>query len=564
MNERFETIPGLIDFTADQFREKTALQIRRGGRFFQVSFQDLKSQMDDAAAGLRSMGVSPGGRVAILSENRPEWAVSYLGILRSGCTAVPLCSQLKTHELRHVLSLVKCEYLFASASYLEQALEIKGGLSFCKGVISLDGESDLTLADLLIRGRDMGSPLPMPSAEDVAVLIFTSGTTGTARGVMLSHRNIISNVMSLYEALSYGPDDNLISVLPLYHTFEATCGMLSPLAKGASVTYARSLRSSEIIKDVRDSGATIMLCVPLLYEKLLAGIRRGVKKAHILERGLFRSIWGVSKGLELIRVRPGRMFFRSLRKRAGLGTLRLMICGGAPLSPEVPSALQRLGFTFLEGYGLTEASPVLTVSREGKERIGSVGQALSGVDLRIHNPDENGIGEVVAKGDNIMLGYFENPEETAKVIRDGWLHTGDLGRLDEQGYLYIMGRTKSLIVTKAGKNVYPEEIEEELSKSRFIKEVLVVGRTDPETKRERVHVIAYPDQEAIDAEAEARGKQYAREEIQALIGEEVKRCTEGLPDYKKVKEFELREEEFPKTATGKIKRFLFQEKSLRL
>ncbi|TET44317.1 long-chain fatty acid--CoA ligase [candidate division TA06 bacterium] len=564
MSPRFGTIPALVDFAAETYKDKPALQIRRGGRFFQISFQELKSRSEKVAGGLVAVGVSPAGRIAILSENRPEWAISYLATLRAGCTAVPLCSQLKTQELRHIMSVVKSEYLFASARHLEQAFEITEGLRFFKGVISLDGESELTLADLIVKGEDAQSLPPMPSPEGLAVLLFTSGTTGKAKGVMLSHKNIVSNVMSTYEGLSYGSVDNLISVLPLYHTFEATCGMLSPLAKGASVTYARSLKSTEIVKDIQDSGATIMLCVPLLYEKLLAGIHRRLKNARVLDRGLFRTAWGISKGLEHLHVRPGKMLFKSLRKRAGLQTLRLMICGGAPLSPEVGLAFRRLGFTFLEGYGLTEASAVVTVDREGKERLGSVGPALPGIDLRIDNPDENGIGEIAVRGDSVMLGYFEDPQGTAKTIRDGWLYTGDLGRLDKHGYLYITGRSKNLIVTKAGKNVYPEEIEEELLKSDFVKEVVVVGRTDPQTKRERIHAMVYPDYEMIDAEGEVKGRAYTKEEVEALIGEEVKKCNEGLADYKKMKEFELREEEFPKTATGKIKRYLFQEKALRL
>ena len=559
-----ETIPELMLAVSEEYKDRTALQIARAGRFFRLSFEELRSQMEHGAAGLVSMGLKPGARVAILSENRPEWAVSYLATLMAGCTSVPLCPQLKGHELKHILTLSKSEYLFASASYMERASEITEGSPSFKGIISLDGESDLTLATLQMKGKDSSASLPAVSPDDLAVLIFTSGTTGTAKGVMLSHKNIIANVKSLCEALHLEPTDGLLSVLPLYHTFEATCGMLAPLAEGASVTYARSLKPREILKDAKDSGSTVILCVPLLYEKLLAGIERGVKKAGVFHKAFFRSAWTVSKGLESIHIRPGRFLFRTLRNRAGIGSLRMMICGGAPLSPEVTEAFRRLGFMFLEGYGLTEASPVLTVNREGKERVGSVGQPLPGVELRIENPDEQGVGEIAARGENVMVGYFEAPEETDRVLRDGWLFTGDLGKLDENGYLYITGRSKSVIVTKAGKNVYPEGIEEELMKSRLVKEALVVGRTDPESKREKVHAIVYPDYEAINERGAARGRQFSKEEIEALVRDEVKRCSASLPDYKKIKEFEIREEEFPKTATGKIKRFQFQQRSLKL
>ncbi len=560
----FKTIPELVGRSAEEHKGSTALRMRRGGRFFEVSFEQLKEEMEQIAAGLQARGVKPGGRIAILSENRPEWAVAYLAILRAGCASVPLCPQLKAHELKHILSVAGCEYLFASASYLEVSAEITDGLPSIKGIISLDGDGPLSSADLAIEGKDSGAKPQMPAEDDLAGLLFTSGTTGMAKGVMLSHKNIISDVKSLCEALEVTPQDNMISVLPLYHTFEATCGMLAPLAKGACVTYARSFKPREILKDIQETKGTIILGVPLLYEMVLDGIFTGVKKARPLQRGVFRTAWGLSKGLEAVNVRPGRLLFRSLRKKAGINTLRLMICGGAPLSHEYATGFKRLGFTFLEGYGLTEASPVLTVNRLGKEKIGSVGQALPGVEVKIYNPDETGVGEIVARGNNIMQGYFEAPQETEKVLRDGWLHTGDLGRLDEDGYLYITGRAKSLIVTKAGKNVYPEDIEDELGKSTLLKEVLVVGRTDPETKREKIHAIVFPNYELLDAQAGQRGKPFTSEEIELLVGEEVKKCNAALPDYKKIKEFEIRQEEFPKTSMGKIKRFLFQEKALKL
>jgi long-chain acyl-CoA synthetase len=564
MKMEFTTIPELIRDVSSEFRDRTALQMRRGGRFFQVSFSELGSHMEDSAAGLASLGVQPGARLAILSENRPEWAISYLGVLRAACVSVPLCPQLKAPELRHILTLTESEYLFTSASHMDRALEIVEGLSFVKGIISMDDESDLTLSSLQIRGRDESATPSMPSESDLAALLFTSGTTGKAKGVMLSHKNIVSNVKSLCRALLLKPDDNLISVLPLYHTFESTCGMLAPLAEGASITYATSIKPREIIRDIRDSGATIILCVPLLYEKILAGIDRGVKKAGAFRRGFFKAAWSISKGLESVHIRPGKMFFSSVRKKAGLGSLRLMISGAAALSPEVGRALRTLGFSLIEGYGLTEASPVLTVNREGRERLGSVGQALDGIDLKICNPDEQGVGEITARGDNVMMGYFEAPEETAMVLKEGWLHTGDLGRIDTDGYLFITGRLKSVIVTKAGKNVYPEVIEEELMKSRFVKEALAVGRMDPESKREKVHAIVHPDYEIINKEASARGSRLSKDDIESLVREEVKKCNAALPDYRKIKEFEIREEEFPKTATGKIKRFEFQERSVAL
>jgi long-chain acyl-CoA synthetase len=559
-----KTIPELVARSADEHKGNIALRMRRGGRFFEISFEELKQETEDMAAGLQAKGVKPGARIAILSENRPEWAIAYLATLRAGCASVPLCPQLKAHELKHILSVAGCEYLFASASFAEVGAEITDGLPSIKGIISLDGDGPLSSSDLAIEGKDSGAHPGMPSEDDLAGLLFTSGTTGMAKGVMLSHKNIVSDVESLCEALEVTPLDNMISVLPLYHTFEATCGMLAPLAMGACVTYARSFKPREILKDIQDTKGTIILGVPLLYEMVLAGIYSGVKKARPLERGVFKTAWGLSRGLEALHLRPGKFLFKSFRKKAGMSSLRLMICGGAPLSHEYAMGFKRLGFTFLEGYGLTEASPVLTVNRLGKEKIGSVGQALPRVEVKIYNPDDTGVGEIIARGDNVMQGYFGAPQETEKVLRDGWLHTGDLGRLDKDGYLYITGRAKSLIVTKAGKNVYPEDIEDELGKSRLLKEVLVVGRTDPETKREKIHAIVFPDYEVLDAEAAERGKPFTSEEIELLVGEEVKKCNTALPDYKKIKEFEIRQEEFPKTSMGKIKRFLFQEKALKV
>jgi long-chain acyl-CoA synthetase len=427
----------------------------------------------------------------------------------------------------------------------------------------------LILNDFIRKGQKLiaeGSFLPderRVNLDDRLAIIFTSGTTGKSKGVILTHRNVMFDAISTSKIVEYKNSDNLISILPLHHTFEATAGFIYPLYLGATITYARSLKSKEIIDDIKDTKATVMLGVPLLFEKMLKGLKKGVSGQKKIIKTVVKTNLCIVRGIrKIFHLETGGALFKSLRKKAGLDSLRLLISGGAALPLWVSEGFRELGFNIIQGYGLTETSPITNVNPLEKVKPASIGPPIPGIEMRIINPDENGIGEIIIKGPIVMQGYYQDEEETNKVIKNGWLYTGDFGRVDEDNYFYVTGRKKSVIVTQAGKNIYPEGVEQELLSSDYIEEVLVVGRINPETGREEVHAIVYPTWETIDRYTEEKGIKQTENWRNSFFKEEIEKCCRDLADYKRVKSFSIREEEFPKTTTKKIKRFLFQESTI--
>ena len=551
------TIKGMLARSAGLYPHQTALQIRRGGDFYKVSYRDLKERAEQLAAGLSLKGIKFGDRVALIGENCPEWVESYMAVASLGAVLVPLDTQLKSQEIRHILTDSEAVALIATPSFRETVEEATARLAGLKHILPMNNLS------ALYETPEPKTLKRQVQLDDLAAIIYTSGTTGQSKGVMLSHKNIMADVDSAYQVFQYDHHDNFISVLPLHHTFEATCGMLVPLYVGATITYAQSLKSRDIINDIRDSRATMMVGVPLLYEKMYQGIVRAVKEKPLLTRMAFSTSNGLVRSIKTITgKRAGGQVFKSLREKAGLSTLRLFVSGGAALSPEVGRGFETLGFQIIQGYGLTESAPVLTINTVDNPDHASVGAPVTCVELKIVDPDANGIGEIAAKGPNVMLGYYKNPKATEAVIRDGWLYTGDLGYIDKRGCLYITGRAKNLIVSAAGKNIYPEEVEAQLLNSRFIAEVLVIGEQNPQTGREEVHAIIYPSFEALDEHAAKHKLTMDTAQIEKIIKEEVRHQCGHLADYKRVKHFSLREEEFPKTTTRKIKRYLFVGKKV--
>jgi long-chain acyl-CoA synthetase len=303
-----------------------------------------------------------------------------------------------------------------------------------------------------------------------------------------------------------------------------------------------------------------LLGVPLLYVKLHAGILRGVSQKPLPVRAMFRGMMGMVKGLRAgLGLRVGRTVFRGLREKAGLGTMRLFICGGAPLPSSIPQGFEDLGISFVQGYGLTETSPVLTVNPAERPRHDSVGVPVPGAEVRIDGEGPDGVGEIVARGEIVMRGYYHQPEMTAEVLRDGWFHTGDLGRFDSDGYLYISGRLKNVIVTRGGKNVYPEEIEAALNASPLVLESLVYGIPEEDGGGEEIGAILVPDREQFEQMGAARGASYAWEEMEAAAREAVRALNGQMADYKRIRSLVVREEELPKTSTRKVRRFEIPE-----
>lgn len=542
----------LLEKLETDFPDIVAFRIKRDGAYFEMSGRDVVDQAKALGGRLRSQGLQPGDRVGLLSENRPEWGVSYLAIVCHGFTAVPLDRLLKSQEIRNILEDSGAVAAIVSNEFLGDIQTIASDLPALRHVLSMDELVD-------VGTTESENYLHAADPEDLAALIYTSGTTGQPKGVMLSHRNIMSNVDACRQSISFTRGDNFLSVLPLHHTFECTAGFLSPLYGGASVTYVGSLKSRDIIDTMKETSATIMLGVPLLYEKMYAGIMRAVRSKPSNVQRIFNLSMGLVKGAQKVGLQLGSTVFKGLREKGGFGTVRFFVSGAAALPVEVSEGFERLGIRILQGYGLTETSPVVSVNRFDAPKNDSVGPPIPGVDIRIDSPDETGVGEIVIRGDNIMQGYYKNQEATDEILRDGWLHTGDSGRVDGDGHLHISGRIKNVIVTRAGKNIYPEEVEGEIVQSPYIAEILVLAHVDDTSGDETVKAIAVPDYEYLEDEEKETGQKRTDQEIERKIKEEVKERCANLADYKRPKTIEIRKEEFPKTSTRKIKRFLLKQ-----
>jgi long-chain acyl-CoA synthetase len=372
---------------------------------------------------------------------------------------------------------------------------------------------------------------------------------------MLSHANLLSNAEAVARSIDCGPGDRMLSILPIHHTFEFTIGFLCTLRTGASVAYARGLDSKQLREDMRGSEATIFVAVPLLYEKLLTAIHRGIEDLALPRRLLVKSLLAFTRLVRwTTRVRIGRSLLRAVREKTGLQRVRIFACGAAPLAPEVFWGYTDLGWTMVEGYGLTETSPVVCFNPPARSNPGAVGWPLVGIEVRIDSPDAEGNGEIAVRGPNVMLGYYGNPVATAEVMRDGWFYTGDLGRFLADGRVKITGRLKNMIATAAGKKIYPEEIEVQLINSPYVLEAVVAGGRDPRGEREEVHAYIYPNLPELELLARAQGRACDDAFVESVLRSDVDDRCEALAPYKRVKRLIVRRQEFPKTTTGKIKR----------
>jgi long-chain acyl-CoA synthetase len=545
-----QTIPELLEHAAALWQDRPYLVSRTGNVVSCRSYGQVLELVQQVAGGLIEQGVRPQDRIALLSENRAEWVIVYFSILAAGAVVIPLDALMSLSEVRNIIKESGARTLIVSQK-LQTALNESGS--------SIEGIErtfllDATALENLSLPRKAGVALPKIDPDNVAVIIFTSGTTGHSKGVVLTHNNLCSNVEGIRSTIHTSQHDNFFMLLPLNHTFSSTVSMLCPLACGASVTLATSYKSRDILDDIRLCGVTLLPGVPQVYENIMAGIKRAVAEAGLAKRVLFNFLYFLSSIYERFGIPAGRLLFRSLRKKAGLDSLWLMISGGAALRTDLNHFFARLGFTLIQGYGLTETSPVLSVNLPHCNRIGSVGPALKGVEIKIANPDKTGIGEICARGPNVMQGYFENPEATAEVLKEGWFYTGDAGYLDRHSYLYITGRLKNVIITGAGKNVYPEEIESRLNASPFILESLVLGVERKRGTGEELYALVVPDKIYVEGEQAAGKAVDLQNEIKRVVDE----YNSSVPQYRQIRQWQLREEEFTKTSSRKIKRFLYK------
>ena len=549
-------VPDLIERGAQAFGDRPFVLRHEPTGWRGYSFEGAARAVRSFAHLLTDQGVSSGARIAIQSENRPEWGLAYLGVLAAGGVAVPLDLQLTPEETGEILATAEATHAIVSRRSRTGMDAARRARRPSLSLVSLDDESDLpSWSEALRRFPDPGVLHLQGPAEEVAVVLFTSGTTGAAKGVMLTHANLLSNVEAVAGTLEFGAADCFLSVLPLHHTFEFMGGFLCPLRVGASVAYARGLKSGELREDIATARATLLLGVPLLHEKFLEGLHRGIDHAPLPRRWLSRGLLAASRAIRLTTGRRvGHTLLRPLRERAGLGSLRLLVSGAAALAPEVLWEFVDLGIPLIEGYGLTECSPVVAANHPPRPNAGAVGWPLPGVDVRIEDPDDEGNGEVLVRGPNVMKGYYHDPARTAEVLRDGWLHTGDLGKRLPDGRLKITGRLKTMIATAAGKKVYPEEVEARLSRTPYVLEVVVVGGHGAHAEREEVHAHVFPNLEKLEALARDQGRSLDDAYVETTIRREVDALSQALAPYKRARRVIVRREPFPRTATGKIVR----------
>lgn len=549
-------LPQLIDFAAARYGASPFLLHHANGGWQSLSYSDAARAVHAFTALLEELGVKSGDRVGIQSENRPEWGLAYLAALEAGAVVVPIDAQLQAQEVAEILVTAEARFCIVTA-------RLRGVVETARRervpdlrLVSLDpvaGEPGWDVAQAKFPNERPRPPRAEPG--DLAVLLFTSGTTGHAKGVMLSHTNLLSNVEAVARAFEFGPADRFLSVLPLHHTFESTGGFLCPMRVGASVAYARGLNSRELREDMASSKTTLFIAVPLLYEKLLNAIRTGIGESPAPRRWFVNALLFVTRVVRRATgLRLGRTLLKPVRERAGLGSLRIFVSGAAPLAPEVFWGLLDLGLPVVEGYGLTETSPVACANRLQHPEPGGVGWPVPGVEVRIVEPDAEGNGEIAIRGPNVMIGYYGNPAGTAEVLRDGWFFTGDLGRFLPDGRVRITGRLKNMIATAAGKKIYPEEVETHLANSPFILEVVVTGGRSTHGDREEVHAHVHPNLPALEAHAKALGKPFDDAFVERVLREDIEARCASLASYKRVKRVIVHHEEFAKTTTGKIRR----------
>jgi len=543
------SIPDTVINSARKFPDSVAVrEPAELGKFKSVSYRQLANNIDWLARGILENRKQP--VVAVVGKNSISWYTAYLAVHRAGGIVVPVDPALPQSDMHTILHYSGANMIFHDADYGDWFENLKDVIPVAMNAGFKD--APIRYSSILRMGRT--SRMDLPARYDVnkpAVISYTSGTTGLAKGVVHSQSTILANVRQTLQFTKIDENDIFLSVLPVHHLFEGTGGFLLPLSVGSEIAIAHGLRY--VADDLVSTRATVLLAVPLLWETLYRRIMANIRSSSVgkAKLGLGLAVSAVTEKLGIRGFR--RKVFDQVHERFG-GKLRLLISGGAGIDPQVLEGLEKLGFKIVEGYGLTETAPIISANRIGANKYGSVGPLFPGMDCRIDEPDEFGVGEIVVKGPNVMLGYYGNPEATAEVLsRDGWFRTGDFGYLDKDSFLFITGRKKNVIIAKNAKNVYPEEIETRLNRFRHIKECLVSARVS-ETKGEEICVLLVPDRDLLIEEADRQNRKITRDDEIRAMRKVVKAYNSSAEIYKRIASFIIYQDELPKTTTKKIKR----------
>lgn len=559
MNNMAETIYQSILETAKRYPDKTALMYKKQGQYLGITYKELNNLVDAVAAMIQRLGIKKGDIIGIFSNNRPEWTIADLAVLKQGGVVVPIYYNLPPSYLKYIINDSKIRLIFVENSELFALIDsIRNETPDLKKIILFDATGVSSNKDFLKfddtektghRAIDKGAVI---SNNDIATIVYTSGTTGEPKGVILTNDNIVSNILSIINRFKIAPDDIIVSYLPLCNMFERTC-CYTLLFAGGTIGYAENL--STIAQDVAEIRPTLLIAVPRIIEKAYDMAVEKVEKSSPIKKALVLSaIKNLNKYANLkyknMKISPwlkikysiyNRLVASKFREIAG-GRLRLIISGSAPLNPQIEKIFYILGFNIIEGYGLTETSPVVCTNLIEDNRLGTVGKPIDDVEIKIGDGDE-----ILVKGPNVMKGYLNKPEETARVIdSNGWFHTGDQGRFDAYGNLIITGRIKEIIVTSYGKNIAPAPLEEKISRSRYIDQVMLYG-----DKRKFIVALVVPNRESIEhyaGEKNILSGNYSElletDKIKELINHEIEKATTNLASYEKVKTFALLSEGF--------------------
>ncbi|MBR2588395.1 MAG: acyl--CoA ligase [Bacilli bacterium] len=545
---KISTIKEMLNVSGEKFGSKPAYWL--DGNI--ISHKEFRNKVNCLGTALINAGLK-GKRIAVIGQNSLNWEMAYLAIVCGTGVVVPLDKSLPQNELESLIKRSEVNAIFFDEKHENMVKEISqkddNNLEILISMGNSDDNDIVLQKDLLQKGEELmanGNREFVDSKIDenaMSILLFTSGTTSRSKAVMLSHKNICSNLTSIIATLDLDENDTFLSILPLHHVFECTVGFLYPLAIGSKIIFGRGLKY--ITEDLKENKISVLMCVPAIYENIYKNIRRKFEKDGHLE--LLEKLEAKAENCSM---EQRKEIFKQIHESLDNNT-KILISGAAALDPEVERGFRLWGFNLVQGYGLTEASPVISVETEANYRLSSIGRPLVGIEAKVVNPNADGIGELAIKGDNIMLGYLDDKEATDKVIQDGWLLTGDLASIDEDGFIFICGRKKSVIVLKNGKNIFPEEMEKLVNKIDGVKESFIFGKSTNRTKDDiKLNVeIVFDKSEVQDIY-----KVTTAEEIYKAFHEKIKQINSIMPSYKAIKGIVFSEEPLIKTSTNKIKR----------
>jgi len=539
-------LPEMFRITVSRYPQRPCFTVYEPDRV-SLNYTEALRRVEALARWLHSKGIRKGDRLAVTGKNSPEWTVAYLGILFAGAIVVPIDYQLKTEETDLLIKTAEVKILFVDEEKHDRYAQSPGELT---AVISLKKGTGTYIYDLDGPQAD----IEQAAETDIAAILFTSGTMGHPKGVVLTHRNIVSDCyLAQGTPLLIYHTDVFYAILPLHHSYTMLAVFIETIAVGAEVVFGKRMVTTQMLKEMKEGNVTMLLGVPMLFNKVLTGILRGIKEKGPIVYGLISFLMGIS-GLikKLFNVNPGKRMFGFILKKASLKSNRICICGGGPLAPSVFKKYNQLGIDFVQGYGLTETSPIITINPIEHYKETSVGRSCPGVDMKILNPDERGVGEVIVKGPMVMQGYYNMPAETAETFTaDGYLKTGDLGYMDSENYLYLTGRGKNMIVTEGGKNVYPEEIENEFQLFEEIDQILIRAFVhDKKTKSETIEALVFPNQEFKGENGTVLSKEQMKDRVDKIIIE----VNQRLLPYQRIERTTILDTPLEMTTTKKIKR----------